>query len=149
MPPRAAVTAIARDSFHRCLESPTFFTDFYQTLFRAIPASEPMFAQTDFDRQARLLEHAIKILMIFPTNQPTEPTVLTRLAAKHGRAGLDVPPAWFPVFLDCLVATAARCDPQFSPAVEAAWREALEPGIEYLREWSALYGERPDLPTPP
>jgi hemoglobin-like flavoprotein len=133
MPSRA--TAITRTSFTRCVESPGFFPAFYRNFFVALPAAEPLFAKTDLSRQHRLLEHAIKILLIFPQQPPGEPNVLARLAEKHGKAGLGIDPAWYAIFLDSLILTARQFDPEFSPAVGAAWREALQPGMDYMRYW--------------
>jgi hypothetical protein len=35
-------------------------------------------------------------------------------------------------WLDCFVATIAKVDPECDPALEAAWREALRPGISAI-----------------
>jgi len=126
---------MTRSSFARCVAAPEFFSAFYRNFFVALPAAEPLFAGTDRTRQHRLLEHAIKILLIFPQQPPVEPNVLDRLAQKHGQSGLGINPAWYPVFLDSLVITAGQFDPEFSPEVGAAWREALQPGMDYMRYW--------------
>ena len=71
--------------------------------------------------------------MIFPNQARTEPSVLTRVAERHSRRDLDIPPALYGPFLESLIATVGRCDPEFSSAVERAWRETVAPGMAYMR----------------
>src|SRR2546421_7749761 len=52
----------------------------YTTLFRS-----------DFERQNKLLRHAFGLLLIFPNQARTEPSVLTRVAERHSRRDLDIP----------------------------------------------------------
>ena len=58
---------------------------------------------------------------------------MDRLAERHSRRGLDIRPALYDTWLDCLVAAAKQFDPQFSTVVESAWRTTLAPGIERMR----------------
>jgi len=58
---------------------------------------------------------------------------LPRLAKRHGRQDLDIPPGLYDLWLDCLLQAARRHDPQFSPEIEAAWRRDAGRGIEYMR----------------
>jgi hemoglobin-like flavoprotein len=124
--------ATTRASYTRCLAAPDFLEAFYRNFFKACPGAEPMFAKTDVSRQAKLLQHAIGLLLIFPSQPKEEPTVLSRLAAKHGPGELNIDPTWFSLFLESLIETARQYDPQFSPAIAEAWREALTPGFAYL-----------------
>lgn len=127
--------ALTRASYTRCLKAPDFLLAFYRNFFRVCPAAEPLFANTDLDRQARLLQHALGLLLTFPKQQPNEPTVLTRLAIKHGPEKLNIDPRWYPLFLQALVETAAQHDPEFTPAVAEAWRTALAPGLSYMQSY--------------
>ena len=131
---------ISRKSFNRCAESADFFQAFYRNLFKVLPAAEPLFAKTDLVRQGKLLEHAIKILHLFPLQPPGEPTLLTRLAKKHGKDELAIDPSWYPIFFDTLIVTASQFDPDFSSEVERAWRETLRPGFDYMRHWDRDLG---------
>ena len=133
-------TELTRASFTRCLERPGFFAAFYRNFFAALPEAEPLFAKTDLVKQHKLIEHAIKILLIFPQHSEGEPTLLTRLAKKHGKAELGIPPAWYPPFLDSLIFTASQFDPEFTGEIGAAWRESLQPGMDYMREWDRTHG---------
>jgi hemoglobin-like flavoprotein len=130
--------ALARSSYERCLgAAPEFFPAFYRNFFRHCPAVEPMFANTDFTRQHRLLRHAIGLLFGFAAHPESGPTLLQRVAERHGPGGLAVPPEHYGPFVDALVETARQFDPTFTPATDAAWRAAIAPGIEYMKSKAA------------
>ena len=127
-----AVT-IARASYDRCCAAPRFFDVFYAHFFAACPAAPPMFSKTDFKRQHRLLQHAIGLLLSYNQHTTTEPNLLTRVAERHGRGDLGVDPSFYPGFLESLIKTAGEFDPEFSPEVDQAWREATAQGLAYMR----------------
>ena len=90
------------------------------------------FANTDFDRQYRLIDHGIGLLLNF-SRQPQEgPNILSRLAAKHSRTDLDINPAMYQGFVIALMATVRQYDKEFTPEVEEAWRIAILDGMDYL-----------------
>jgi len=127
---------IARASFDRCCEAPGFLDAFYVIFFAACPAAAPMFARTDFARQHRLLRHAIGLLFSFNQEQVSEPNILTRVAERHGRGALDIDPSWYATFLESLILTVSQSDPQFTPEIGLAWREAAARGVAYMRSKS-------------
>ena len=123
----------AKASYERCCARPDFFICFYRNFFRHCPEVEPLFAQTDFERQRGLLRHAIGLLLIFPRQPKAEPTVLTRVADRHGRGDLDINPDLYPAFVESLMQTVAEHDPDFDETVAAAWRQSVAPGIAYMQ----------------
>ena len=58
---------------------------------------------------------------------------LERLAKRHSRAGLDIKPELYDLWLDRLLKAVAQFDPMFDVETEAAWRHILQPGIEFMR----------------
>jgi len=137
----SAARDLANASYQRCCETPGFFESFYRNFFKACPAAAPRFAQTDFERQNKLLRHALGLLLVFPKQPEGEPTVLTRVAERHSRRDLDVPPTLYPPFVDSLIATVRQYDPAFSAEVEEAWRRTVEKGVNYM---IARYEARPE-----
>jgi hemoglobin-like flavoprotein len=125
--------AVAKASFDRCCEHADFFICFYRNFFRNCPGVEPMFASTDFERQHRLLRHAIGLLLIFPNQPPGEPTILSRVAERHGPRDLNIDPELYPGWVTSLMQTVAEHDPEFDELVESAWRRVIAPGIAYMR----------------
>jgi hemoglobin-like flavoprotein len=128
-----AVTALARASYDRCCEAADFLEAFYRNFLTACPEAAPRFAQTSFERQTKLLRHAIGLLLIFPTQPAGEPALLARIAERHSRRDLNIDPALYRPFIDALIATVREYDGEFTPAIEAAWRETVAPGVAYMQ----------------
>lgn len=124
---------VARASYQRAARVPDFFVGFYDRFFEVRPEARQLFARTEFERQHRLLRHAIGLLLSFPEEPDGEPTILTRIAERHSRRDLGIEPSLYPPFLESLLDTIQRCDPQFTPLVEQAWRTTLAKGFAYMQ----------------
>ena len=125
--------AAARASCDRCCAVPRFFEDFYNNFFARCPQARAMFARTDFERQHKLLRHAFGLLLNFPKQPAWEPTILARVAERHSRRDLGVDPSLYAPFIDALIETVRHCDPDFTAAVEDAWRKTVGKGVEYMQ----------------
>jgi hemoglobin-like flavoprotein len=123
--------SIAQNSYSRCLRAQDFFASFYERLLSSDPAIPPMFAETEFPKQHKLLQHGLGLLLSY-ANKPDD-TLLERIAARHSAGGLNVPPDMYDVFVDVLLATVRQHDPHFDDEVETAWREAVRPGIAFMQ----------------
>lgn len=125
------VLDLAQASYARCLAAePAFFRTFYDRFLASDPAIPPHFAKTRFDKQDRLLQHGISILLVY-ARRP-DPSLLQRLAERHGPRELNIPAPLYVQFVDSFVATVRQYDPAFDGSVEAAWRSALAPGIDFM-----------------
>lgn len=122
---------IAQQSYSRCLRSPDFLPRFYELLLKSDPAVPPLFADTEFPRQYRLLQHALGLLLSYG-NKPDD-MLLERLAAKHSKKSIGVAPGMYALFVDSLLATIREFDDRCDDEVEVAWRDALEPGVEFMK----------------
>lgn len=122
---------IADASYRRCADNPAFYRAFYEHLLASDPCIAPMFARTDFERQHRLLKHGLGLLIIY-ARRPN-PALLERLALRHSRNDANVPPELYRHFTAALEHALAAADPEFTPAVAAAWRTTLAPGIAYMQ----------------
>ena len=125
--------AIARASYERCSANSDFFAAFYARFFELRPDAKRRFAKTAFERQHNLLRHAIGLLLGFSGPPETGPNILARVAERHSRRDLGIDPSLYPPFLESLIDTVRPRDPEFTPAVEQAWRTALAPGFAYMR----------------
>jgi hemoglobin-like flavoprotein len=126
-------TAVAKASYDRCCQAPDFLQAFYRNFLAACPEAVPLFAHTDFESQTKLLRHAVGLLLIFPNQPAKEPTLLSRVAERHSRRDLNVDPALYRPFIDSLLDTVREFDREFTPAVEAAWRATVGPGVAYMK----------------
>jgi len=58
---------------------------------------------------------------------------LRALGESHSRAHFDIKPEWNALWLDSLMKTVRLYDPEYTPELDAAWREALMPGIDLIQ----------------
>lgn len=129
---------VAKASFDRCTRATDFPADFYRRFFDACPEAKPYFAKTDFRRQVKLLRDAIGLLLIAPFltgggGAETGPTLLAKMAERHSRRGLNIEPRFYPPFVESLITTVQDSDPEYSPEVERAWRDAIAKGVAYMQ----------------
>ena len=122
-------------SLKRCLATPDFLHDFYETFVASSEEVREKFKNTDFPRQTRVLADSLFIMAV--ASESKDDAIawkeLARLAERHSRSGLDIRPKLYEDWLECLIVAVRRHDPAFSVEVEDAWRRALAPGIEHLR----------------
>jgi hemoglobin-like flavoprotein len=123
--------ALAQESYARCLRSPRFFPSFYERLLASDPAIPPMFAKTEFPKQYKVLQHGLGILLSYGNKR--DDALLDRIAARHSASAVNVPPAMYPLFVESLLAAVREHDKRCSSEVETAWRDALSPGIEFMK----------------
>ncbi|MDO6749883.1 globin, partial [Gilvimarinus sp. 1_MG-2023] len=60
-------------------------------------------------------------------------TKIRALGKSHSRAEMNINPMYYSLWLDALMETLARHDPQFSPELEATWRRTLKPSIDMIK----------------
>jgi hemoglobin-like flavoprotein len=124
-----------RASLKRCLAAPGFLEAFYERFVASSEEVREKFKNTDLKRQTRMLEDSLYVLAIAPQGEENSPArgSLPRIAARHSRQDLDIRPGLYDLWLACLLETAGRYDPEFTPEIETAWRSTLGWGIEYMR----------------
>jgi hemoglobin-like flavoprotein len=123
------------DSLKRCLAKPDFLLDFYGIFMASSDEVRGKFAHTDFKRQTRVLAESLWVMAVAAQAPRESPAWgdLPRLAAMHGRTGLDIRPELYDGWLECLLEAARKHDPKYSPEIEESWRHTLGVGIEYMR----------------
>lgn len=139
---------VVMDSWRRVAAEPgfepQFFLRFYEAFLQRCPAARPFFQHfgaDDWPRQHRLLKEAVMLLLAFHQQGDAEPNVLSRIAHSHAR----IPRALYAPFADALVDTlCGNPDAGLPPsdplcrgarerdALQAHWRDALQPGIDWL-----------------
>jgi hypothetical protein len=122
-------------SLKRCLAHPEFLLKFYGIFMASSGEVRERFKNTDFKRQTRMLADSLFVMANVAQGRPWSPAWedLPRLAARHGRSDLDIPPRLYDDWLEGLIQAARGHDPQFTSEIEAAWRTTLAVGIEYMR----------------
>lgn len=118
-------------SYGRCCNNEQFFIDFYDRFMASSPAVRERFVNTDMPAQRHLLRNGVMQLVLHSRGMP--PTKLRALGESHSRRHLDIDPQWYGLWLDALMETLHRHDPQFDDELEAIWRQTIQPGIDIIR----------------
>ncbi|MEO8199416.1 MAG: hypothetical protein ABI679_02740 [Gemmatimonadota bacterium] len=122
---------LARASYARCQRSAGFFRRFYDTLLASDPAIPPYFVSTSFEKQERLLQHGVSLLLIYARRK--NPVLLQRMAERHGSADLAIPLRFYSLFVESFIKSVEQDDPKSDGPTLAAWRTVLEPGIRCIQ----------------
>lgn len=125
-------TDLAFQSYGRCCNNEAFFEDFYNIFMSKSGEVRAMFANTDMAEQRRLVRAGLMWLIMYARG--SEGAKIEHLTRTHDRNHMNVDPAWYTVWVDALMETVARHDPQFEDTLERAWRETLGPGIQAMKE---------------
>ncbi|MBM4124806.1 MAG: globin [Nitrospira sp.] len=120
------------DSFSRCSVNPKFLDRFYDIFLSSNPTIAPMFKNTDFAKQKRLIRAGITMVMMHADGNKTGTQALDRIAQSHGRHNLNIAPSLYPYWIDSLIKAVQECDPQWDGKLEVEWRAALRKGTDHI-----------------
>jgi hemoglobin-like flavoprotein len=132
---RDDLVRVFNDSYERVLHpdrADEFFGAFYRQLMTSSDEAAAKFHNTDMKKQVRMLQASVRILLaVYATGaEPAE--FLSNLAERHSKNGVDISPAMYAVWLDCLIKTVQQFDARFDADVEAAWRVVFSKGIAFM-----------------
>lgn len=119
-------------SYHRAMHEGKLVDDFYDIFLAKSPEVAQKFRHTDFAHQKLMLRQSLLMMILFNSDSPTAKQDLDKLADRHSRHGVDIPPHLYTLWLDALCEALARNDPKFTPECEKLWRNAMQPGIDLL-----------------
>jgi hemoglobin-like flavoprotein len=120
------------NSLERCVDRPEFLDRFYELFMGSSDEVASKFRETDFAKQKRVLRVSLYAMMSVGQGNAEVDARLERLAALHSRSALDIRPALYAVWLDCLIQAVRELDPSFGSETERAWRNVMRPGIELM-----------------
>ncbi|HTR37293.1 MAG TPA: globin [Bryobacteraceae bacterium] len=124
------------DSYERVMrasagERGEFFHEFYRRLIATNSEAASKFKSTDIEAQIRMLRASVAVLLAyFGTSEKDD--YLQKLAERHSKKGVDIPPRLYSVWLDCLIETVRLFDSKFDADVETAWRLVFSKGIAFM-----------------
>ncbi|WP_210397783.1 globin [Motiliproteus sediminis] len=111
---------------------PGFFHAFYQRFIKADPRVAKHFADTNMEKQQKMLEKSFYRLLVFYATNSTD-DYLEEVAIRHSKLVLNIELELFDVWLECLIDTVRDYDPEYSDEVELSWRLLLATGIAYMK----------------
>lgn len=119
---------IFNDSFERCIDDPAFLDRFYDIFISSNDEVAQKFQNTDMGNQKGVLKISLSYMMMAHQT----PRVLDKMAVRHNAQNLNIEPHLYSLWLDCMVEAVKRTDAKFSDSVEHAWRQMMQPGIDYI-----------------
>ncbi len=127
---------IFRKSFGRVISldpfGNVFFKRFYQRLFVS-PEVREKFRNVDMSKQYIALERSLLLLVeFFVDKKPGK--ALEKIAVRHTKSGLDIPPRMYDLWLEAMLETVREMDPDQNDEVLRAWKTVLSGGIKYMTD---------------
>lgn len=124
-------TDLVFQSYGRCCNRDEFFVDFYDHFMSSSEAIKNRFVNTDMAAQRHLLRNGVLQLILTARGMPDRK--LKALGESHNRSNYNIQPEWYSLWLDSLMKTVRRHDPEYTKDLEKAWKDVLTPGIDLIR----------------
>lgn len=115
------------------MKNADFLDRFYELFMGASGEVAEKFSKTDFEKQKQVLKDSLFLMLVTAgTDQGFGHDQLQKLGKRHSRNQLNIKPEYYEIWIDTLMQTVRECDPSYTEALDASWRAALAPGIEFL-----------------
>ncbi|MFP4560497.1 MAG: globin [Thiohalorhabdus sp.] len=125
-------TAVKR-SLGRCLLNGDVFGTFYNIFLDSDPRVRELFANTEWEAQKALLRQGVNNVISFYEGSATAQAAMDRIRQTHSKAQMNIPPDLYDFWVDSMVEAVRRHDPELDAELEAAWKEVLTHGVDYVR----------------
>ena len=120
---------IVNQSYKRCLESPSFMSDFYEVFMAKDGHIREKFSHTDMSHQMRALRDGIQYMIMFAAGSHIAEAKVEDLALHHDRDHRNIAPALYEIWVQSLLETLQKHDPLYSEELALHWRNVLAHGI--------------------
>lgn len=114
------------------LQTGGFFDTFYRNFLDSSPVVAEKFENTDMSQQREMLRVSLDHMVYFAIDKE-ETSEIARVAGIHAKSRTDIPARLYELWLDSLLSTVSAFDPEYDERVDAAWRDALAPAIDYMK----------------
>jgi len=121
-------------SYSRCTLDPDFIPTFHKIFITTSADAQYHIADIPEDRQIKMLEYALYLLMLSIDNNPDAMTCLEQLGKSH--VNLTIKPELYDHWLDSLATAVRHYDGKTYPDIGNIWREVLSPGLEQIKQQS-------------
>ena len=125
-------------SYYRCRRDERFLDTFYDAFLSKSPTVAQMFAKTDFKFQKLVLRQSLLEMLCFDREMSGTREEIERLGLRHKE--LRVTPEMYAMWLDSLCEAIKKHDPNYTPALEQLWREAMLKSIKEMIAVGASHG---------
>lgn len=117
-------------SYGRSCNSPAFYQTFYDIFMSKSEDIRSMFVNTEMSAQHGLLRGGIMWLIMHARGMSD--TKIRALGKSHSRGQLNINPSHYTLWLDALMESLQKHDPEFDFQLEQAWRITLQPSINVI-----------------
>jgi len=124
-----------RSSYSRCTLDPDFITTFHKIFITTSSNALYHFSHIPEERQVKMLEYALYLLMLSVDDNPDAMTCLEQLGKSHER--LTIKPELYDHWLNSLVTAVDNYDGKSHPNIGGIWRDVLGPGLELMKKQTA------------
>lgn len=122
-------------SYYRCRHDERFLDTFYELFLSKSPAVAQKFAKTNFRIQKLMLRQSLLELLCFDRGIAGVREEIERLGRRH--TDLGITRDMYSMWLESLCEAIKKHDPQYTPALEQLWREAMRKSIKAMLSASA------------
>ena len=119
-------------SYHRCLHSEGFTDTFYDHFVAKSEEVAEKFRATDFTRQKRMLRESLLMMVMFNRDPEGVADDMNKLAERHSRRGVDIPPHLYNLWLDSLCEAVEQHDNEHTAELAIKWKAAMRAGIDFV-----------------
>ena len=124
--------AVVEQSLARACIAGDPFERFYQIFLSADPQIKPMFEETDFNKQNKLLKAGLANLILFAQDSDYGKLKVDEIGLSHSKAKLDIKPELYSIWLNSLLKAIAEFDSEYNEEKAQAWTRVLSSGIEKI-----------------
>ena len=125
--------ADVQHSYGRCLMNGDVIDTFYNNFLSGSTEIAKKFADTDFEKQHRLLRHGINLMIMYADGQLAGESGLQRIKESHSQNKYDIDPHFYEQWKRSLIAAIAKHDHKFNDDLKEEWYHVLNTGIEYIK----------------
>ena len=119
-------------SFQRCEATGDFADTFYNVFLHSSPDIASHFAQTDFERQRKLLRDSVYLMVARDVSDPEMRALVNHLGGAHSRAKRNIAPRLYELWLDSICETVKALDSEWTAELEAHWRVRMRAGMQII-----------------
>lgn len=80
-----------------------------------------------------MIKSSLYMLIYAAEGKPEGEVHLKQIAKLHSRHELDIKPALYDLWLECLIQAVKEFDPLFNAEIEKIWRSFMKQGIEFMK----------------
>lgn len=118
------------NSYGRCLLDDTFFDHLYYTFLASNDEIPRRFAKTEISKQKEVIRHSLgTVLNYAKEDDAMAAQVIARLKDSHGPGKLNIEPKLYAFWIDSLIKTVKKCDPDFTPELGESWKHVVMPAV--------------------